>query len=97
MIVEHTPPGWALAWGEMELEDAAAAAARARHEATALAAAAEPVAAALRRLFRAAGTAPTRYRPSPEALFRRLALRRLFATGDGTQPHSGAVDSGAPP
>lgn len=43
---------------------------RARHQLAALAS--HPTVAALRRLFRAAGCDPTRYRPSSEALLRRL-------------------------
>lgn len=43
---------------------------RERHELKSLAA--HPTVAALRRLFRAAGCDPTRYRPSSEALLRRL-------------------------
>ena len=43
---------------------------RERHELPALAS--HPTVAALRRLFRAAGCDPTRYRPSSEALLRRL-------------------------
>ena len=43
---------------------------RARHELATLAG--DPAVAALRRLFKAAGTSPSRYRPSSEALLRRL-------------------------
>ena len=76
-------PGWRLAWCELEtLGDPAAAerlAARRAREADRLRSrwtAAElgedaPV-AALRRLFKAAGTDPSRYRPSSEALLRRI-------------------------
>ena len=76
-------PGWELAWFELEPTDDPAAAerlaARRAREAAALRSrwtAAElgedPTVAALRRLFRAAGTDPTRYRPSSEALLRRV-------------------------
>ena len=73
--------GWALYWAELELLEAdrerlAAAlvetARRARAELELTGLAAEPAIAALRRLFRAAGCDPTRYRPSSEALLRRL-------------------------
>jgi DNA/RNA-binding domain of Phe-tRNA-synthetase-like protein len=76
-------PGWELAWFEVEAEsepEAAAALARRRaRTAGGLAARYEPGAlgehpavAALRRLFKAAGCDPSRYRPSSEALARRL-------------------------
>jgi DNA/RNA-binding domain of Phe-tRNA-synthetase-like protein len=75
--------GWALSWFEVVgRRDPAAperlAAARARIAAEARSLwragdlAADPVVAAIRRLFRRAGTDPTRYRPSSEALLRRL-------------------------
>lgn len=76
-------PGWLLAWARLETTGdanarAALAARRERIAASFRASdterlAQEPVVAALRRLFRAAGTDPTRYRPSSEALLRRLA------------------------
>lgn len=76
-------PGWELVWFELETTgDPAAAerliAFRARQAAalrsrwTAAELGEDPTVAALRRLFRAAGTDPTRYRPSSEALLRRL-------------------------
>ena len=76
-------PGWELAWFELETNDDAAAAARLAGRRARIAAelrarwtAAElgedPIVTALRRLFRAAGTDPSRYRPSSEALLRRL-------------------------
>ena len=74
-------PGWSLYWAELELlvaderRLAAARAEAARHVRAELELpdlAAEPATAALRRLFRAAGCDPTRYRPSSEALLRRL-------------------------
>lgn len=76
-------PGWRLAWFELQtLADPAAAARlgeRRAREAAALRSrwtvaelGEDPVVAALRRLFRAAGSDPTRYRPSSEALLRRL-------------------------
>jgi DNA/RNA-binding domain of Phe-tRNA-synthetase-like protein len=80
----HTElPGWRLAWFELEAsgEDSAAAALAARRERiaaelrarwTAPALGEDPAVAALRRLFKAAGTDPGRYRPSSEALLRRL-------------------------
>jgi len=75
--------GWELAWFELEVSGGEggreALARRGRRFAAGLRAAAttatladDPVAAAMRRLFRAAGTDPTRYRPSSEALLRRL-------------------------
>ena len=76
-------PGWELVWFELE-----AAAIRGRRERrspsgrgrrprcaaawTAAELGEDPTVAALRRLFRAAGTDPTHYRPSSEALLRRL-------------------------
>ena len=76
-------PGWALAWLELEIRDDPAAAARLAERRARVAAelrarwtAAElgedPTVAAMRRLFKAAGTDPSRYRPSSEALLRRL-------------------------
>jgi DNA/RNA-binding domain of Phe-tRNA-synthetase-like protein len=76
--VEHLLSGWTLAWCHLELvpgaEDAATAA-RGRFGAAAARAgidASDTTVAAVRRLFRDAGTDPTRYRPSSEALIRRL-------------------------
>ncbi len=79
-------PGWELAWFRLETtgrlaEAAAAAALTARRERvagelrarwTAAELGEDPAVAALRRLFKAAGTDPSRYRPSSEALLRRL-------------------------
>ena len=74
-------PGWALYWADLSLLDApgqalaelrAEAARRTRAELELAQLAAEPATAALRRLFRAAGCDPSRYRPSSEALLRRL-------------------------
>lgn len=75
--------GWRLAWFELEaLPDPAAVArlaerrgreaARLRSRWTVAELGEDPTVAALRRLFRSAGTDPTRYRPSSEALLRRL-------------------------
>ena len=73
--------GWNLFWTRLELvpgnEDRLAAARadvamRARARLTLENLAAHPPIAALRRLFRAAGCDPTRYRPSAEALLRRI-------------------------
>jgi len=76
-------PGWSLAWVAAETTGDASAAARlaerrrriaaelaARWTAGALGE--DATVAALRRLFKAAGTDPGRYRPSSEALLRRL-------------------------
>lgn len=77
-------PGWELLWARLKGDPASAAwragiadlrasvAARARRSFDAEGLAADPTVAALRRLFRAAGCDPTRYRPSSEALLRRL-------------------------
>ena len=74
--------GWTLFWARLEVRDVnatklaerrveVAEAARARFTDTA-AISGDPVVAALRKLFRAAGCDPTRYRPASEALLRRL-------------------------
>lgn len=79
--VRHELPGWDLLWvrarlrtGEEEslaaLRREVAGVARANFEGEGLAA--HPTVAAIRSLFRAAGCDPTRYRPSSEALLRRL-------------------------
>ena len=76
-------PGWRLAWSAVEVADdagasAALAARRARVAAelrarwTPAELGEDPTVAALRRLFKAAGCDPSRYRPSSEALLRRL-------------------------
>lgn len=73
--------GWTLFWADVELTDAGqdqlpqllddvARRVRARYERSALTD--DPTVTALRKLFRRAGTDPTRYRPSSEALLRRL-------------------------
>ncbi len=79
--VRHELPGWELLWvrlqrrsGEDEaladLRREVAAVARANFEGEGLAT--HPTVQAVRKLFRAAGCDPTRYRPSSEALLRRL-------------------------
>lgn len=81
MDVVHELPGWQLAWYRLEAQpDALDAAVAARERAAAAARerfrTASPVdvtqAAEVRRLFRQAGSDPTRYRPSSEALLRRV-------------------------
>ncbi|UCG51033.1 MAG: hypothetical protein JSW58_12630 [Candidatus Latescibacterota bacterium] len=73
--------GWVLFWADLELSAGdkepladlrreVAGHARERFDLQSLSA--DPTVAALRRLFRRAGTDPTRYRPSSEALLRRL-------------------------
>ncbi len=73
--------GWALFWASLELrpggEERLADLRRqvveeARRDRDVAGLATQPTVAALRRLFRAAGCDPTRYRPSSEALLRRL-------------------------
>lgn len=77
-VVEHGLPGWRLSWARLEARGAAADVVRRSFAEQARAAlrleelSAEPVVAAVRRLFRAAGVDPTRYRPSSEALLRRV-------------------------
>ncbi len=74
--------GWRLFWAHLTITDVdsstlatrrgqVAGAARSRFSDTA-AISGNPVVAALRKLFRAAGCDPTRYRPASEALLRRL-------------------------
>jgi DNA/RNA-binding domain of Phe-tRNA-synthetase-like protein len=74
--------GWRLFWAHLEIQNIDATvltdrrkqvanAARGRFADTA-AISGDPVVAALRKLFRAAGCDPTRYRPASEALLRRL-------------------------
>lgn len=74
-------PGWTLIWFELETTgggavELAARRARVAEELrarwTAPALGEDPAVAALRRLFKSAGTDPGRYRPSSEALLRRL-------------------------
>jgi DNA/RNA-binding domain of Phe-tRNA-synthetase-like protein len=77
--------GWRLFWARLEIERAdpvALAELRARvadqacgRFADTSKIGAHPTVAALRRLFRAAGCDPTRYRPASEALLRRLVKR----------------------
>lgn len=73
--------GWSLYWAELEVVggadealaiERASAARRVRAELAIGELAGEPATTALRRLFSAAGCDPTRYRPSSEALLRRL-------------------------
>jgi DNA/RNA-binding domain of Phe-tRNA-synthetase-like protein len=79
--VHHDLDGWDLLWFHLELvqgqEDAigslrreSSERARSRFQPESLSA--DPTVAALRSLFRAAGCDPTRYRPSSEALLRRV-------------------------
>jgi DNA/RNA-binding domain of Phe-tRNA-synthetase-like protein len=81
--VRHELPGWSLLWADLELIASAGTAAelallrqRAASRARATYALEQlsehPTVAALRRLFRQAGCDPTRYRPSSEALLRRV-------------------------
>jgi DNA/RNA-binding domain of Phe-tRNA-synthetase-like protein len=82
-------PGWELCWFHLAVTGAGsaelalrrgrfAAELRARHTAADLGE--SPTVAALRRLFKAAGTDPSRYRPSSEALLRRLLKGDELAT-----------------
>jgi DNA/RNA-binding domain of Phe-tRNA-synthetase-like protein len=74
--------GWRLFWARLEIQAADAAALSELRESTGERArrrfgdtaqiGSHPTSAALRRLFRAAGCDPTRYRPASEALLRRL-------------------------
>jgi DNA/RNA-binding domain of Phe-tRNA-synthetase-like protein len=73
--------GWTLFWAELELSDAdderlvelrRRVTERARERVDLKRLAEHATVAALRRLFRASGCDPTRYRPSSEALLRRL-------------------------
>lgn len=79
--VNHELPGWELLWLKLRLRpDQDEALARLREEVAGVARAnfggdslsSDPVVAGVRALFRAAGCDPTRYRPSSEALLRRL-------------------------
>src|SRR5687768_6096695 len=100
--VGHEVAGWTLAWSSLALRPSGAEVAEAAAEARAAAArrsrerfageslTADPVASAVRRLFRAAGTDPTRYRPSSEALLRHVlrgevlpAIRPLVDLNNG--------------
>jgi DNA/RNA-binding domain of Phe-tRNA-synthetase-like protein len=80
-VVHQELAGWTLAWFDLwPTGDGGAGIDAERARAAAAAAArfadrevpAEPVVAAVRRLFREAGCDPTRYRPSSEALLRRV-------------------------
>jgi DNA/RNA-binding domain of Phe-tRNA-synthetase-like protein len=73
--------GWNLFWAHLELETGAEdrlatlradVAERLREDRDLATLSSEPTVAALRRLFKAAGCDPTRYRPSSEALVRRV-------------------------
>jgi DNA/RNA-binding domain of Phe-tRNA-synthetase-like protein len=73
--------GWRLFWALLEVAEntqgsfsdiAREVVARVRREMQLDALSTHPTVAALRKLFKAAGTDPTRYRPSSEALLRRL-------------------------
>lgn len=73
--------GWNLVWIHLEAAEVETArladlrrriAAEVRTSTTAEGLASDPVIAAVRKLFRAAGCDPTRYRPSSEALLRRI-------------------------
>lgn len=79
--IRHELAGWLLLWADVEnagireeslahLREETTARVRASHTLDSLAT--HPTVAALRRLFRQAGCDPTRYRPSSEALLRRL-------------------------
>lgn len=77
----HQLPGWLLFWAALALQPGGTAAlaalrgevaARARTSHTLENLSEHPTVAALRRLYRQAGCDPTRYRPSSEALLRRL-------------------------
>lgn len=80
--VDHELEGWELFWARLEIERDApeelaglraevAASVRKRFASTEELSS-HPTVSALRRLFRAAGCAPTKYRPASEALLRRL-------------------------
>jgi DNA/RNA-binding domain of Phe-tRNA-synthetase-like protein len=82
--IEHELPGWELFWVLLEVapgataEDERLAALRrevvelARASLEGIDLASHATVAAMRKLFRAAGTDPTRYRPASEALLRRI-------------------------
>ncbi|MBI2215411.1 MAG: hypothetical protein HYU52_17310 [Acidobacteria bacterium] len=78
---EHRLEGWALLWADLEpiASDetrltalCAAVTDDARARLTIETLSSDPTAGGIRKLFRTAGTDPTRYRPSNEALLRRL-------------------------
>ncbi|UCH83036.1 MAG: hypothetical protein JSW50_11260, partial [Candidatus Latescibacterota bacterium] len=73
--------GWSLFWADLELVDGGGeqlaalrgeVAKRARERFTLKSLSTQPPGSSLRKLFRAAGCDPTRYRPSSEALLRRV-------------------------
>jgi DNA/RNA-binding domain of Phe-tRNA-synthetase-like protein len=81
--IEHELPGWELFWVLLEMEEGTekderlAALLRetselARASLEGIDLSSHPTVAAMRKLFRAAGTDPTRYRPASEALLRRV-------------------------
>lgn len=78
--VDYRLSGWTLAWLELSVSDHVSglselresAPARIRHILTGLPPAEHPVVQSIRGLFRNAGCDPIRYRPSSEALVRRL-------------------------
>lgn len=81
--IEHELPGWELFWVLLEMEEGTenderlAALLRetselARASLEGIDLASHATVAAMRKLFRAAGTDPTRYRPASEALLRRV-------------------------
>jgi DNA/RNA-binding domain of Phe-tRNA-synthetase-like protein len=86
--VRHELPGWELYWVQLDAlpgTEAALAALRTECEARARgwcpsseAVSSHPTAQAVRARFRAAGTDPTRYRPSSEALLRRIVKGEGF-------------------
>lgn len=73
-------PGWTLVWAELTVDPGSSAAhaalvetiARARTRHGDSLSPEHPTVTAIRKLFRAAGCDPTRYRPSSEALIRRI-------------------------
>lgn len=79
--VDYKLPGWDLAWLELSVKPPVKGLAEAhkslpsrlRHILTGLPLAEHPVVQSVRGLFRNAGCDPTRYRPSSEALVRRLS------------------------
>lgn len=79
--VSHALPGWRLFWADLELLPGGReeltrlridVAARARTSYSLDTLSQHPTVASIRKLFRQAGCDPTRYRPSNEALLRRL-------------------------
>ncbi len=79
--VSHQVEGWVLLWADLELLSSGSSALSEIREQVAREArrtrsletlSSDPTVASVRKLFRAAGTDPTRYRPSSEALLRRV-------------------------